>query len=80
MGHLLHAVAYAVLDEWATKEFLTALKVASNVVKGVFRFLSWGGGLDIVDFWPLPGPSRPRWGLGKAQAGAPLDLHRFIAR
>jgi hypothetical protein len=40
-----------------------------------------GGGLgpEIVDFGPLPGPTRLQ-GLGKAPAGASLDLHRFSAR
>ncbi len=43
----------------------------------------WLGGLirtEIADFGPLPGPTRPRGGLGKAPAGALLDLHRFSAR
>jgi hypothetical protein len=34
----------------------------------------------ILKHIPLPGPTRPRGGLGKAPAGAPLDLHRFSAR
>jgi hypothetical protein len=39
-----------------------------------------GVGPETVDFGLLPGPTRPRGGLGKAPAGAPLDLHRFSAR
>jgi hypothetical protein len=38
------------------------------------------GGPDIVDFDPLAGPTRPRGGLGKGPAWAPLELHRFSAR
>ncbi len=34
--------------------------VASNAVKRVFRFFAGGGGgSEIVDFGPLPGPTRP---------------------
>ncbi len=53
-----------------------------NVVTGVFRFVSGrrGVGPENLDFGPLPGPTRPRRGLGKAPAGALLDLHRFSAR
>ncbi len=50
-----------------------------NPVKIVLRFFREIGP-EIVDFGPLPGPTRPRGGLGKAPAGAPLDLHRFFAR
>jgi hypothetical protein len=39
-----------------------------------------GVGPELVDFGPLPGPTRPRGGLGRAPAGAPLGLHRFSAR
>ncbi len=39
-----------------------------------------GGGPEIVDLWPLPGPTPPRVGLGKAPAGALLDLHEFSDR
>ncbi len=55
--------------------------IGSNAVKKVFRFLLGGGeGHEIVDFGPLPGPTRPRGGLEKAPAGAPLDSHRFSAQ
>ncbi len=59
--------------------------LVSNTVNTIFRFFlgGWVGGgirLEIVDFGPLPGPTRPRRGLGKALAGAPFDLHRFSAR
>ncbi len=53
--------------------------ISSSAVKMVFRFLFGGVGPEIGDFGPLPGPTRPRRGLGKAPAGAPLDLHRFSA-
>ncbi len=33
-------------------------------------------GPGVVDLVPLPGPTRPRNGLGKAPAVASLDLHR----
>ena len=46
----------------------------SNAVKRVLRFVV-GVGPKIIDFGPRPGPTRPRCGLGKAPAGAPLDLH-----
>ena len=45
-----------------------------------FFFSGRGVGPDIVDLGPLPGPTRPRGGLKKAPAGAPLDLHRFSVR
>ncbi len=48
----------------------------SNAVKRVFRF-SRRGGVECIDFGPFPGPTRSRGGVGKAPAGAPLDLHRF---
>ncbi len=44
----------------------------SNAVKKVFRFCVWGGlGPEIFDFGPLPGPTRPRGGLGKSPGRGP---------
>ena len=38
-----------------------------EALKMVFRFFFLGGvGPEIVDFGPLPGPTRPRGGLGTA--------------
>ncbi len=49
---------------------------------GFLGFFGEGGGIgpEIVDFGPLPGPTRSQGGLGNAPAGAPLKLHRFSAR
>ncbi len=53
------------------------MKVLNNIntVKIFFRFCFVGVGPEIVDLGPLPGPTRPRGGLGKAPAGPPFDLH-----
>ncbi len=42
-----------------------------------FSFRGVGGRTGNRRFWPLPGPSQSRGGLGKAPAWAPLDLQRF---
>ncbi len=43
-------------------------------------FVGGGVGPGSTDFGPLLGPARPQGGLGKAPAGAPLDLNRASAR
>ncbi len=43
----------------------------------LFVFLFGGVGQEIIDLEPIPGPARPRGGLGKAPAGAPHDLYSF---
>jgi hypothetical protein len=50
-----------------------------NAFNRVFNFSSGGVGPQIVDFGRFPAQPGPWGGLGKAPAGAPLDLHRISA-
>ncbi len=59
--------------------FKVACAVMSVAVKMFFRLFRQGRTGNRRS-WPLPGPTRPQGGLGKAPAGAPLDLHRLSAR
>ncbi len=46
--------------------------------EGVFVFSGGEGvGPGIVDFGPLPGPTRPRGSLGKVTAGPPVICTDF---
>ncbi len=71
-------VKVAALDPRRDPEVFFFQVVFSSAAKRVCVVFFWGGPA-IDDLGPLPGPTRPR-GLGKAPAGASLDLHRSSAR